>query len=331
MHGPPYDPVMVLGQVGSFGRDVAAVSAFQALLALAVLLAISALAAWHLARVRDAPEPARLAWFGGFASLALVVAVTLFREGIPTGFDPSGIGQWSGSGLRRLTRDPLRSSQFLLNVALFIPAGVVWTWLVKRPWLVVAALATGSLLVEFLQGITGAGAPDVGDLVANGVGAGLGAALSVAVQAIWDPGSWGTTPRRRRAIGAVAGLAVLAIVAGGLLGASQRQRSLEDSLRAEFAGTDLSSIEARLADDPNAVFGAVSEFADGSYTSETSLEIRYPADFFGLQRCVFVIWTSTGVEFRKASGNACTRSADDSARGSSGLRSDTGSPAAPPD
>lgn len=313
--GHPYDPAVVAGQVRSVGRDVATVSAAEALIALAVLLALSAWAARRVVRARGTPEPSWLAWFGGFASLALVVAVTLFRSGLPSGVDLGGIGEWSAAGLRLLTRDPLGSSQFLLNVALFVPAGMLWAWLVRRPLLVVAVLMVGSLLVESLQGLTGAGAPDVADLVANGLGAAIGAASATAARFIAAPGSPRMTSRRRRAIGMAAGLATLAIVAIGLFGASQRQQSVEDALRAEFAGTDRSNIEARLATDPNAVFGAAPEFADGTYTSETSLEIRYPADFFGLQRCVYVIWTTSGVEFHKATGHACTRPTDEAATG----------------
>jgi hypothetical protein len=36
------------------------------------------------------------------------------------------------------------------------------------------------------------------------------------------------------------------------------------------------------------------------------IEIRWPALFFGFRRCVYVTWTSSGVEFRNVSGGACT-------------------------
>ncbi len=303
---------MFLGQVGSLGRDVSAVTAADALIALSVLLVLSALAAWLVVRLR--PMSSWLAWFGGFASLALIAAVTLSRDGIPSAFGVNGIGEWSSSGLRMLSRDPLGSSQFLLNVALFVPAGAIWAWLVERPLLVLAALGGMSLIVELLQGVTGTGAPDVADLVANSLGAALGVTLAAGVRHVLGPTARRMSPRRRRMLGAAAGLMLLAIVTAGLIGASQRQGALEDALRSEFAGTSRPSIEARLANDPNAVFGAVTDFADGAYTSETSLEIRYPASFFGLYKCVYVIWPDTGVEFQRATGEACTRSMDDGER-----------------
>ena len=44
----------------------------------------------------------------------------------------------------------------------------------------------------------------------------------------------------------------------------------------------------------------------GPSTPPDEVKVRYPAPFFGLHRCVFVIWTPTAVEFELGSGDACT-------------------------
>jgi len=55
------------------------------------------------------------------------------------------------------------------------------------------------------------------------------------------------------------------------------------------------------------VFDAVSAFADVTQYSPDKVKVRYPAPFFCLHRCVFVIWTPKAVEFKQGSGDACTR------------------------
>jgi hypothetical protein len=210
---------MIVVGLGQASNDVSSIAASKAVPALAGLLVLAAGAAWWISRRPRRIARPTLAWFAGFASVAVIVAVTLFRDGLPTRFNAGGLAHWSTAGLRLLSRDPLGSSQFMLNVVLFVPAGMTWTW---------------------------------------------------------------------------------------PLGASRRQQRVESALRVAFAGTDRSSIEVILAATPNAVFGAVTDVADGIRRSDDALEIRYPATFFSLHRCVFVVWTSTSVDFRKASGQDCT-------------------------
>ena len=206
-------------------------------------------------------------------------------------------------------RDPLGSSQFLLNVALFVPAGLAWSWITRRPARVAIALAAGSLAIESVQAITGAGAADLADLVANGLGGAIGATTYALLRRRPMPERW-ATPRHRAIATGVAAAVVLATTAAWFVGASRNQQRTEDALRAAFTGTDRADIEARLASDPSSVFGAVTDFADGTRHRDEALEIRYPADFFGLHRCVFVGWTDDGVEFRPASGDSCTEFID---------------------
>jgi hypothetical protein len=238
--------------------------------------------------------------------LALVVAVTLFREGVPTGFRLGGIAHWSSDGLRLLSRDPLGSSQFVLNIVLFVPAGVAWTWILKRPLVVLLALGGVSLVIESIQAVTDAGAPDAADLVANSIGAGIGVAVAAIVNTVSATHDRRMTLRSQLLVAAALVVVLLVAISGWFVGASRRQQRVEDALRAAFEGTDRSSIEAMLESAPEQVFGATTDFADGTRYSDDALEIRYPATFFSLHRCVYVVWNSTGVEFRKASGRDCT-------------------------
>ncbi len=295
---------MYFGQASSLARDIKAVSAGAALAALALLLVVSAGAAWWVER-RPTAERSWLAWFSGFGSLALILAVTVFRDGIAFSVDPGGIDAWSTAGLRRLLRDPVSSSQFILNVILFMPAGSLWTWLTRRPLRVGVALAATSLGIESFQAVTGAGAADAGDLVANSLGAAAGA-LFAALLSIRSGDGQEMPAGRTGILGIATGIVLLVVTAGIIVGASQRQSSVEQALRHEFADTTREEIEARLETNPNTVFGTVSDFADASYSSETAVEIRYPANFLGIRRCVYVIWTAADVEFVKASGRSCT-------------------------
>lgn len=286
-------------------RDVSSIAATQALSALVVLLLVSALIAWWLGHSRRS-QRGFVAWFAGFASIALIVSVTLFRDGLASGFRLAGIADWSSDGLERLSRDPLGDSQFLLNIVLFVPAGLVWTWVVKRPLAVLLSLVGVSLLIEGLQGVTGAGVTDIADLVANGTGAALGVGLATLVGAVVRSRGTAFSSRTLTLAGAATSALVVVAVSGWFIGASQRQQSVEDELQRRFADTTTDDVDALLAEDPELLWSAVSVRSDGSRHLDDIIEVRYPATFFSLQRCVFVTWTKTSVTFKKASGDDCT-------------------------
>ena len=168
------------------------------------------------------------------------------------------------------------------------------------------ALSGFSLLIESTQAVTGAGANDVADLVANSLGAAIGAVVVVVCCAIVDDRVIDLSTRSRRLVVAGGVAAGLALIAGWFVGASNRQQHVEDVLRSKFEGTDRAEIEALMESDSSAVFGAADDYANGTRYSNDTIEIRYPATFFSLHRCVFVVWNSEGVEFRKASGHDCT-------------------------
>ena len=70
---------------------------------------------------------------------------------------------------------------WVLNAALFIPAGFLLTLTARRPWITVASLSAFSLVIEVVQRWTRLGVADVSDLVANIVGATAGTAIALAV------------------------------------------------------------------------------------------------------------------------------------------------------
>ncbi|MCA1783850.1 MAG: VanZ family protein [Intrasporangiaceae bacterium] len=120
-------------------------------------------------------------------SVVGILVFTLFRESVLIVQEVAsgtslvlpgwrGLSHWSPDGWWRATADPLRSTQVLLNIALFVPAGFVWTYLTRRPVRVLAALAALSVAIEVIQAVTGLGANDVADIIANLAGAAVGTA-----------------------------------------------------------------------------------------------------------------------------------------------------------
>jgi hypothetical protein len=103
------------------------------------------------------------------------------------------------------------------------------------------------------------------------------------------------------------GVALL-IGAAAVVGAGHRQRTIEDDLRQAFGGTTRAEIDAMLdaeQGDPEVVFAAIWVRPDGIRRTADTTELRYPASFFGLDRCVYAVWDDDGAEFRRTSGDAC--------------------------
>jgi glycopeptide antibiotics resistance protein len=295
--------------VDGVSRDVGSIADTHALPALVVLLVAAAVLAWWLRR-SGRTDLAFGALFASLGSICLIVAVTLLRDGWPQQFSANGLTDWSSAGFDRLRSDPFGSSQFILNLVLFIPAGVAWTWMTKRPAVVAPALIGGSILIEAVQAITGLGAPDVADLVANSIGAlvGVGSATLVALATRQQRTERRLSPRKRAIVAAaVVGVGSVTVILV-LVGADRHQRTLRHELQTAFAGTTKADIDRWNADSTmlTEVFDAVSVFADGTQYAPDEVEVRYPASFFGLHRCVFVIWTPATVRFELGSGDACT-------------------------
>jgi glycopeptide antibiotics resistance protein len=301
-------PRTALHAVDGASRDVGSIADTQALPALIVLLVAAAVLAWWLRR-SGRTQQAFVVLFASLASIGLIVAVTLLRSGWPRQFSVNGLTDWSAAGFNRLRSDPFGSSQFRLNVVLFVPAGAAWAWITRRPGVTAAALVGVSILVESIQAVTGLGAPDVADLAANSVGAAVGVGAATILARITKHRVESTLSPRTRVIRAVAALSVGAVVLTlVLVGADRRQRSIEREVRKAFAGTTKADIDRWNADGTmlEEVFDAVSIFSDGTQYSPDEVKVRYPASFFGLHRCVFVVWSPTSVRFERGSGDACT-------------------------
>ncbi len=321
---------IVLTIAGDASRDVVSNASGPALVALAVLFVVAALGAWWIAQTHMSSHGS-VAWFAALGSVAGCVSLTLLREGLHFGFQPTSLLAWTTSGWDRLAgTDLLGSSQFLLNIALFVPAGVAWTWVTGRPLRALGGLVLLTMSIESLQGVTGAGGADVADVVANSIGAALGVGAAVIVTAALtrsglatsdSAGSDPSSPRRRAFAACALVVAVTLTAAGLVVGANRRQTDIHEQLESTLAESTYDEIDEVVRGDsdnpdrfePDAVFvdfdqilNAISVRADGFRYTDDQIEIRWPALFFGFRRCVYVIWTPSGVVFRDMSGKACT-------------------------
>lgn len=307
-------------------RDVASNATASSLATVVVLFIASAVAAWWLTRRRETDSGA-IAWFAAFASVAGCISLTVARHGPPQGFRPGEVFAWTVSGWDRLGgSDLLGSSQFLLNVALFVPAGVAWTWVTGRATRSLAGLIALSMLIESVQAVAGLGAADITDVAANTVGAVVGVVAAAVARAglqragISSAGAHAppASPRRRAFVAAGMVVLTVASLTALLAGADRRQARIRDELENAFLDTSYDEIDAVLRGDPDGldadaqftdgeqIFSAVSVRADGFRYTDDQIELRWPALFFGFRRCVYVIWQPTSVEFRNLSGPACT-------------------------
>ena len=306
-------------------RDVAANATVPAVVGALILLAASAIAARWFTR-RGTTRRGALAWFAAIGSVAGCVSLTLLREGLPKGFQPSNAFAWTTTGWERLAgEDIFGSSQFLLNVALFIPAGLAWTWVTNRPLRTLAGLVGLTMAIESVQAVTGAGGPDITDVAANSMGAALGVGAAATATAVLVRAGLATADKpdpRRRALVA-AGLVVAVVVASTALftGADRRQTDIRNELETAFSGTTYDDIAAVLLRDPDnsekfdedarfvdpaQIYGAISVRSSGQRDTPGQIEVRWPAVFFGFRRCVYATWTSSDLDFRNASGQECT-------------------------
>ena len=240
--------------------------------------------------------------------LLLIVDATLFRDSALPTFSPAGVLHWSHGGWTRLSYDPW-SSQVVENVALFAPAGFAWNLLRRRGLIVWIGLTGMSLLIETIQGLTGLGAPDVADLLANAAGAAVGvflAGLVLAAAALRR----GRRPNLR-AIAVRAALIVAAAILGFTFathGAAARQARLEHELVRLYSSSSLQQFKRweRSGRLPQEVFARTSVSSDGASYGAGVVTIRYPASFFGIERCVFATWQTLGFAVRRGSGRECT-------------------------
>ena len=276
-------------------------------------LAVLVLATWPIAvwvrRRWWASQPLIRVWLA-VGALAVVLPVTLFRDGLALGWHPGRLLDWGTSTLDAISHGHwLDDSQVFLNIVLGVPAGLFCTWLTRRPWWTLAGVAAYFLLIECIQALFGAGANDIGDVVANSLGAALGVGL--AALALRVLGERAATTGRWWHVPLVLAVALAAGLFVARLAADSHQREVRHQLGQELAGVNLDDVvRSSEAGEMEELWNAGEERADGQRSAEGRWELRFPASSFGFQRCVFAVWTADGLALRDASGSECTRFID---------------------
>jgi hypothetical protein len=268
----------------------------------------------------------RPAAYLGVLSAMLIVSFTIFErvEGLSIAFDVGRAVTW-WTTQRASVIDVARTEPgWWLNVALFIPAAIVWSSITRRPVAAAGVLAGFSFAIESAQGLTGLGASDFTDLVANTLGGVVGAGLVYGVLKIApavipdvrrpDVSADGVRLDVRWMI--LATVATALVVGLGLLGVQRilgsRQSALRSELEETFEGMTLDDVNEVRALDPingRQFFDLVSVRPDSYLFIEGSpepVEVRYPVDFLGLYRCVFVTFSDAAPAFADGAGRECT-------------------------
>lgn len=248
------------------------------------------------------------------ASVAGILAITLGVRAV------NGGGGFGNASLGWVTDGDLWASSldtgagWWLNVALFVPAGLLVSAATRRARWTLVGLIGLSVLIEVVQSLGLLGAADPADLVANSIGAAIGCCLSIPARrlVLLDEATARRSVTFKMVLLGVAG--VIAVGGMGWLGivggADARRDSLANELREAFAGTTSVEIEAKLdsADGFEQMLSATSVRPGylGRVGDTGEFEGRWSTEFFGLHRCVFVRWTLTGMAFREGSGDECT-------------------------
>ncbi len=262
-----------------------------------------------------------LAWLA-LVSIAGILAATLRERDLLAQLSDAGPTSCAGcvpfgwlTDPRLWSRAARIDSAWLLNVALFIPAGLLVTLASRRPGRVLVAMAGLALSIEVIQDLARLGSPDPADLVANSVGAAIGVGLGIAALRVRpariahqpDP----TTSRRAEVAFIVGAITIVTLGWLGLsLGADARLDSLRQELTEAFAGSTASNMEARLAStegfDETLASVSVRPSYLGRVGASEQFEGRYATQFFGLWRCAYIRWTADGFELRDGSGDECS-------------------------
>ncbi len=262
-----------------------------------------------------------LVWLA-LVSIAGVLAATLRERDLLAQLSDAGPSSCAGcvpfgwlTDPRLWSRAARIDAAWLLNVALFIPAGLLVTLATRRPARVLITLVGLALSIEVIQDLTRLGSPDPADLVANSVGASIGVGLGIVALRVRpariasqpDP----TTSRRAEVAFVVGAITIVSLGWLGLsLGADARLDSLKQELREAFVGSTAGDIESRLASAEgfDEILASVSVRPGylGRVADSEQFEGRYATQFFGLWRCAYIRWTADGFGLRDASGDQCT-------------------------
>lgn len=239
-----------------------------------------------------------------FLTLLSVVGIfglTLFRGLGPPSFSPDL--RWAHDGLGRFVGQLGQDREITLNILLFVPAAVLLTLRYRRPWLTISGLTLSSLAIEVVQGLIGAGNPDISDILANTTGAVFGVAAASIGLIVAKRGS----PSLIAAASTAAALLLLA-AASVLPLAQARESAVEQTLRERFAGTTYADYRQWDEHDELAtrVFRVGSLNSDGSQVNGGNATVRFPTNTLGLTRCVLATWTPTEFAVRGYADSHCT-------------------------
>lgn len=243
--------------------------------------------------------------------IVLIVSVTLLRVGFGA-VQLSGVLDWSSDGWQRISYGPY-GSQVVLNVLLFVPAGVAWAYVSRRPVTVIVGLCGLSVLVELLQGLAGVGAPDIADVLANALGAMIGAVLGELIGLVVNVFDRRLPVTRRLGTLAFGVILILVLASMAILfGADQRQERTAATLRVMFGDSSIDDLKRwdKAGDLEEKVFfpSGLSVVAEGMIgPNDREVTLRYPANFFGARRCVLVTWQVDDAVIREEAGDVCLR------------------------
>jgi len=208
---------------------------------------------------------------------------------------------------------------WLLNMLLFVPAGVFLTVALRRPVAVLVGLASMSFAIEAIQSLTRLGTADVRDLVANTIGAAVGVVLASVIVRRRADDAPPLTEAEQRSLDSRATLAAIVVIAvvGGVTWfgvgavADLRQDRLVDDLTTAFDGTTAADIATELGSD--AGFDRLVQRGPSrpDYIGEVGdtgmFEGRWSTEFVGLHRCVIVRWSDDELTTCETSGRTCRR------------------------
>ena len=253
-------------------------------------------------------------------SLGGVLAFTLGVRAITEGrreFVGSDFSWLTDSSVWRAAFD--LDPSWLLNVLLFVPAGVFLSVALRRPIIVFLGLASMSFAIETIQSLTRVGTADLRDLVANTIGAAVGVVLASATVHRRAGNAVPLSGAEQRSIDIranIAAIIAIAVVGGATwfgVGAvaDHRQDRLADELTAAFDGTTAADVAAEAASDPGFDRLMLRGPSRPDYIGEVGdagmFEGRWSTEFLGLHRCVIVRWTDDELTLRETSGRTCRR------------------------
>jgi hypothetical protein len=224
---------------------------------------------------------------------------------------------WPSNGLLDLAFVDLGFEGWL-NVVLFVPAGFLWSVIVRRWWAVFAALVMYAIVVETIQAGLLVRVADVRDVYANALGAGLG------VLAAFLRHTMSRQPVRGLTVsaGLVLGFSLVVVTGNHWLsgGADRAQSELLSAVQEAFR--DSTSRDVLNATDNGGYleFGSRPGVAP-DYLGEVEpgvIEARYRIDSQERPRCVMATWTQRSVDYRADAGDRCRRFVEVGVEDSSG-------------